>query len=190
MRYEDYVKKAILSPLGIHGMQIGHSRLEDRAVGEVAYESDKEHVYGGFNLENMDSHGGWLASAPLLVRFASAFDDPCNCPILSAASIEMMFALPQTIAPEQYKAGDPYYACGWNVRDYGQGRRNTWHTGSLPGTYTFMARWANGVDCVALFNRRTPDTAKIDGLLRKTVDSVSSWPDGDLFAEMPGTQSE
>ena len=184
MKYEDYVKKAVLSPLGIHGMRIGHSTLEDRAAGEVTYESDKEKVYGGFNLENMDSHGGWLASAPQLARFASAFDNPCNCPVLSAASVETMFALPQTIAPEQYKTGDPYYACGWSVRDYGQGRRNTWHTGSLPGTYTFMARWSNGVDCVALFNRRSSNTGEIDGLLRKTVDSVSSWPAGDLFADV------
>ncbi len=182
--YADYVNRAILSPLGIYGMQIGRSRSEDRAAAEVRYESDRERVYGGFNLENMDSHGGWLASAPQLARFASAFDDPCNCPILAAASIETMFALPQTIAPEQYKAGEPYYACGWNVRDYGNGRRNTWHTGSLPGSYSFMARWANGIDCVALFNRRTSDVAKIDGLLRKAAESVSSWPDGDLFAEM------
>ncbi|HUV65878.1 MAG TPA: serine hydrolase domain-containing protein [Sedimentisphaerales bacterium] len=190
MRYEDYVQNAILSRLGIHGMQIGRSKLEDRAAAEARYDSDRQRAYGGFNLENMDSHGGWLASAPQLVRFASAFDDPCNCPILSAASIEAMFALPQTIARGQYKAGEPYYACGWNVRDYGNGRRNTWHTGSLPGTYSFMARWANGVDCVALFNRRTPDIAKIDGLLRKTVESVANWPDDDLFAEMLETRGE
>jgi CubicO group peptidase (beta-lactamase class C family) len=190
MSYQDYAKRAILSPLGIHGMQIGHSRLEDRAAAEVTYESDREQVYGAFNLENMDSHGGWLASAPQLVRFASAFDDPCNCPILSAASIETIFALPRTIAPEQYKAGEPYYACGWNVRDYGHGRRNTWHTGSLPGSYCFMARWANGVDCVALFNKRTSDIAKIDGLLRKTVESVSNWPGYDLFPEMLEARGE
>jgi CubicO group peptidase (beta-lactamase class C family) len=184
MSYQDYVNKAILRPLGIHGMKIGRSRLKDRAPGEVRYESDHEQPYGGFNFENMDSHGGWLASAPQLVRFASAFDDPCNCPILSAASIETMFALPQTISPQQYKAGDPYYACGWLVRDYGHGRRNTWHTGSLPGSYSFMARWNDGIDCVALFNRRTADIAKIDGVLRKTVESVSNCPSNNLFPDM------
>lgn len=190
MSYQDYVNRAILSALGIEKMQIGRSRLEGRAAAEVTYESDREQVYGAFNLENMDSHGGWLASAPQLARFACAFDDPCHCPILSAASIETMFALPQTIAPEQYKAGEPYYACGWNVRNYGNGKRNTWHTGSLPGTYSFMARWANGVDCVVLFNRRTADTAKIDGLLRKTVESITEWPDADLFPQMLDTQGE
>ena len=184
LSYEDYIKKFILSPLGITTMQIGHSKLEDRAPGEVMYESKNETVYGAFNLENMDSHGGWLASAPDLVRFAAAFDDPANCPILSADSIEKIFSLPPTISRENYKPGEYYYACGWEVRDYGNGRRNTWHTGSLPGCYTFMARWSNGVDCVVLFNKRGPDFNKIDPILSSTVKSISNWPDNDLFDEM------
>lgn len=184
LRYDDYIKKFILSPLGSTRMQIGHSKRKDRAPGEVMYESKNESVYGSFNLENMDSHGGWLASAPDLVRFAASFDDPANCPILSATSIETMFSLPATITRDNYKTGDYYYACGWEVRDYGNGRRNTWHTGSLPGCYTFMARWSNDVDCVVLFNKRGPDFNKIDPILSKTVKSISSWPDHDLFNEM------
>lgn len=184
LSYEDYIKESILSPLGISRMQIGHSELEQRAPGEVIYESKSESVYGAFNLENMDSHGGWLASAPELVRFATAFDDPGNCPILSAASIESMFSLPATITREIYKPGEKYYACGWDVRDYGNGRRNTWHTGSLPGCHTFMARWLNGVNCVVLFNKRGEDFDAIDPLLWEAVKSISNWPDHDLFGEM------
>jgi CubicO group peptidase (beta-lactamase class C family) len=182
--YEDYIKKSILSPLGITRMQIGHSKLKDRAPGEVKYESKNEFVYGAFNLENMDSHGGWLASAPDLVRFAAAFDDPTNCPILSANSIEKIFSLPATIDRQKYKPGTYYYACGWEVRDYGNGRRNTWHTGSLPGCYTFMARWSNGVNCVVLFNKRGPGFDKIDPILSKTARSISNWPEHDLFDQM------
>jgi hypothetical protein len=96
-----------------------------------------------------------------------------------------MFALPETIAPGEYKQGEPYYACGWSVRDYGGGRRNTWHTGSLPGTYTFMARWSSGVNCVVLFNKRGPGFAEIDPLLSKAANSVAVWPKHDLFSEMP-----
>ncbi|MBN2593129.1 MAG: beta-lactamase family protein [Sedimentisphaerales bacterium] len=184
MSYEDYIKRFVLSPLGITRMQIGHSNLDDRVPGEVAYESKKESAYGSFNLENMDSHGGWLLSAPELVRFAAAFDDPANCPILSAASIETMFSLPATIARENYKPGEKYYACGWDVRDYGNGRRNTWHTGSLPGCYTFMSRWSNGVNCVVLFNKRGDGFEVIDPLLWKAVKSVSNWPEHDLFDGM------
>jgi CubicO group peptidase (beta-lactamase class C family) len=190
LSYEKYIKKFILLPLGITRMQIGHSNLEDRVSSEVTYESKRESVYGSFNLENMDSHGGWLASAPDLARFAASFDDEANCPILSATSIETMFSLPATIAREKYKAGDYYYACGWEVRDYGNGRRNTWHTGSLPGCYTFMARWSNGVNCVVLFNKRGPGFDKIDPILSKTARSISNWPDHDLFPEMLKTKAK
>ena len=184
LSYEDYIKRIVLSPLGISRMQIGHSKLKDRAPGEVTYESKSESVYGAFNLENMDSHGGWLASAPELARFAASFDKPDASPILSAASIETTFSLPATIARENYKPGEYYYACGWQVRDYGNGRRNTWHAGSLPGCYTFMARWSNGVNCVVLFNKRGPGFEKIDPILSKTARSISNWPEHDLFDEM------
>jgi CubicO group peptidase (beta-lactamase class C family) len=182
--YEDFIKRFVLSPLGITRMQIGRSDLDDRAPGEVTYESKRESVYGAFNIENMDSHGGWLASACDLARFAAAFDDAADCPILSEDFIETMLSLPATIDRENYKPGDKYYACGWNIRDYGDGRRSTWHAGSLPGCYTFMARWSNGVNCVVLFNKRGRGIEKIDPILSKTVKSVSNWPEHDLFPEM------
>ena len=189
LSYEDYIKRIVLLPLGITRMQIGHSNLEDRVPGEVTYESKGESPYGSFNLENMDSHGGWLASAPELARFAVAFDDANNCPILSASSIETMFSLPATEAREKYKPGEKYYACGWGVRDYGKGRRNTWHTGSLPGCHTFMARWSNGVNCVVLFNKRGPGFDEIDPILSETAKSISNWPDHDLFPGMIGSKA-
>jgi len=187
LSYEDYIKRFVLSPLGITRMQIGRSNREDSAPGEVTYESKDESVYGAFNLENMDSHGGWLASAVDLARFAAAFDDPAGCPILSADSVETMFSPPATVDLDNYKPGEIYYACGWNVRDFGNGRRSTWHAGSLPGCYTLMARWSNGVNCVVLFNKRGPDIEKIDPLLWKAVQSISAWPEHDLFPEILGS---
>jgi CubicO group peptidase (beta-lactamase class C family) len=184
MSYEDYIKKYVLLPLGITRMRIGHSKLEDCAPTEVIYESKRESAYGSFDLENMDSHGGWIATAPELARFAASFDKPDSSTILSAASIETMFSLPATIARENYKPGKKYYACGWDVRDYGNGRRNIWHTGSLPGCHTFMARWSNEVNCVVLFNKRGDGFDAIDPLLWKAVKSISNWPDHDLFDEM------
>ncbi|MHC4701600.1 MAG: serine hydrolase domain-containing protein [Planctomycetota bacterium] len=184
MAYDDYVSKNVLLPLGIRRMRLGRSKLRYRAPTEVRYESSHESMYGAFNLENMDSHGGWLASAPELARFAAAFDDPRDCPILSTESILTMFALPETIAPDKYERGAVYYGYGWNIRDYGNGSRNTWHTGSLPGCYTFMARWSNGVNCVVLFNKRDSDFGEVDPLLWKAVKSVAAWPERDLSGEM------
>ena len=42
----------------------------------------------------MDSHGGWIASATDLVKFAAAFDDPDNCLLLTRASIAGMYQWP------------------------------------------------------------------------------------------------
>jgi CubicO group peptidase (beta-lactamase class C family) len=174
--YEEYVRTAILAPLGITRMHLGSSRRSQRLPGEVTYECDRGSPYGDFRLENMDAHGGWVASAVDLVRFASSLDDPANCPVLSGDSIEVLFGLPGNIEPDAYRRGDRYYACGWAVRDFGDGEMNTWHAGSLPGSYAFMARWRSGVDCVALFNRRTPDSDRIDALLSEAIRGVKVWP--------------
>jgi CubicO group peptidase (beta-lactamase class C family) len=179
--YMNGLEKNVLAPLGITRMRLGRSRFTERAATEVKYDPNDPLAYGGFNIENMDSHGGWLASAPELVRFAAAFDKPGDCPILSAESIETMFALPETISSDSYERGAVYYGCGWNIRDYGNDSRNTWHNGSLPGCYTFMVRWRNGVDCVVLFNKRGDGFGEIDPLLRKAVNSVTTWPEHDLF---------
>jgi CubicO group peptidase (beta-lactamase class C family) len=83
--YEAYVRQAILSPVGITRMQIGHSLIEGRAANEVYYYDvpfartvksifpSKDQVpapYGAFNVETGDSNGGWIASATDLARFA------------------------------------------------------------------------------------------------------------------------
>ncbi len=182
--YGQYVTNEILNPLGIQHMRLGRTKLKDRAPGEVRYQGTNGESPHGSNIENMDSHGGWLASAVELVRFASAFDHPETCPVLNPASIDQMFALPENLDPKTYHAGDAYYACGWDVRDYGKGFRNTWHNGSLPGTFTFMARWKSGIDCAVLFNKRGDGFGQIDPVIGKVVHEISSWPEGDLFAGM------
>ena len=51
-------------------------------------------AYGAWHLAAMDSHGGWIASAIDLARFAAAFDHPKSCPILSSKSIQRMYQRP------------------------------------------------------------------------------------------------
>jgi CubicO group peptidase (beta-lactamase class C family) len=181
--YEEYVRRRVLSPLGMDDTRLGRTSLEVAAPGEVRYEDERRSPYGSFNLENMDAHGGWISSAVDLARFAVAFDRPSSCPVLTEASIETLFGLPENLSVETYRRGEPYYACGWGVRDFGDGERNTWHAGSLPGTYTFLARWRNGVDCVVLLNRRAADAPSIDPTISRAVEAVASWPKHDLFLE-------
>ena len=191
--YEAFVREEILKPLGIHRMRIGCSLRSQRAPGEVLYYDPNGKLkpavvgsigkpvpapYGSFYLESMDSHGGWLASAVDLARFAAAFHDRGNCPILSRRSIEAMFERPRGSAGYG-KDGSPsptYYACGWQVRPLERGGENEWHAGALPGTATLLVRRHDGVGWVVLFNRRNDPSGVflvklIDPLLHRAAEA-------------------
>jgi len=206
--YERYVQEQVLAPLGIRAMRVGKTRLQDRCVpDEVTYHAPGRgvsvfaadlgqpvpHPYGAFCLEAMDAHGGWLASAVDLARFAVAFDDPDRCAILSRASIEQMYARPGEAADGGGRA-DPepvYYSLGWQNRVLDDGRQiNHWHTGSLPGTLTILIRRHDGRNLVGLLNTRfSPRTddlmLALDRVLHQAANAIEQWPEDDLFAGCP-----
>jgi len=168
--YETYVQTAILEPIGIDEMRLGHSLLEDHAEGEVHYyarEPDQtESVfpegrkpvswpYGGFYLEAMDAHGGWIASATDLARFASALEDGNPQAILNSQSLELMLSRPEIPI---WEGVSNYYALGWQVRP-SMMSATLWHAGSLPGTTTMLYRTSDGLVWAALFNSH-PDTSE------------------------------
>jgi N-acyl-D-amino-acid deacylase len=165
MPYEDYVETHVLEPIGIEGMRLGHSLLSDRYPDEVHYYGTESNLaqsvfpevtelttwpYGGFYLEAMDSHGGWLASATDLARFASALEPERPADLLKASSLELMVARPEISI---WEGASNYYAFGWFVRPEGSGL-NLWHGGSLPGTTAVLYRTASGLTWAALFNSR------------------------------------
>lgn len=115
--------------------------------------------YGAWNLEAMDSHGGWLASATDLAKFAAAFDDPDHCLILSRESIERMFQRPPGLAgyAADGKEKPTYYSLGWSNQQVDQGLNHS-HTGSLPGTATILYRRYDGKNFVVLLNSRASPT--------------------------------
>lgn len=195
--YESYVKEKVLAPIGVTTMRIGATRLEGRAKNEVRYyhpgtgqsvfESDLgqdvPHPYGAWHLEAMDSHGGWIASATDLAKFAAAFDDPDHCPILNGESIELMHGRPPGLAghEEDGTKKDVYYSFGWSNRVLSDGRLNHWHTGSLPGTSAILIRRHDGRNFVALINSRVSPSSNhlgqaIDSLLHKAANEVIDWP--------------
>jgi N-acyl-D-amino-acid deacylase len=191
--YEAYVKSAILAPLGVTRMQIGASLESGRVAGEVRY-YDRETAtsvfgggnvpwpYGGFYLEAMDSHGGWIASAPDLLRFLTAVDGfPTRPDILQPQSIATM----QTTAIGVWGASPYYYAMGWLRRPM---EDNWWHDGSLPGTTTLLVRAGNGLAWAAVFNARAmkPNSqfaAELDPAIWQAVRETTTWPGGDLFIQ-------
>jgi hypothetical protein len=71
--------------------------------------------YGGWAIEEMDSHGGWIASAPAMARFVAVLERRGRPALLPAA-------------PSLSIVSDNWYAMGWQVRPAG-GAFNWWHLG-------------------------------------------------------------
>ena len=196
--YVAYVTRDLLAPLGIKSVELGRSLPRDRNAREPNYVDPNRSRNlvrpdgrgpvalpdGGFYLEAMDSHGGLIASAPDLVRFASAFNEPRRCKILKPRSIALMFARPPGAAgkTKNGKPRDAYYACGWEVRPIGDaGVANTWHGGSLDGTSTLLVRRHDGLTWAVLFNSRDgagkdEPAGAIDALVHEAADAVKNWP--------------
>lgn len=205
--YEEHVRASLLAPLGAGAMRIGRSLPAQRAPGEVRYHLPLAHAEkrvesafpeagervpapdGGFHLEAMDAHGGWIASALDLARLLAALDRPGAEPLLAESSRR---ALQERPAPPlgrdaEGRESETYYGLGWMVRPRKEEptRVNLWHAGSLPGTSTLMVRRHDGLSWVVLFNQRQesdalPDGA-IDGALHRAAGAVEAWPAEDLF---------
>lgn len=197
--YGSFVRDDILAPAGVTRMRLGRTRLAERADGEVLYyvpgqsfgrpevtsvfpgEGPVPAVYGGFYIEAMDAHGGWISSAIDLVRFALATDGrPSRPDILQPATLDAM------TAPSAPWAGSSYHiGYAWFVRPAGSDA-NWWHGGSLPGTSTILVRANTDVVWAAVFNARTDDgvfASEIDSGMWLALREVTEWPAHDLFRE-------
>jgi N-acyl-D-amino-acid deacylase len=201
-KYADFIHDEVLAPAGITRMREGRPLLAGRAPGEVRYydypgDGLAESVfpqppkmvpwpYGGFNLAAMDSHGGWIASAPDLLKFLNSLDGLRPPALLQPASIDTMTARP---APPVSQGTPTYYGMGLMVRILNGGGENWWHNGSLPGSQTEMARYANGAAFAVVFNSRPKDSdgfgSDIDSTLAGLATSTTDWPSGDLFSQFP-----
>lgn len=204
--YEQAVQELVLRPCGAARIALGRTRTSERADDETRYyaqpaeqrtrcvfEDVTEQVCwpdGGFYLEAMDAHGGWIASAPDLLRFVTALEGSRGERLLREESLAMMTARP---APPVSQKSKTYYGLGWLIRPQGAEpgwrRANWWHTGSLPGTSALLVRTGRGMSWAALFNSRPAGdaykafTAELDALLWKAAGTVSDWPEHDLFGQ-------
>jgi CubicO group peptidase (beta-lactamase class C family) len=187
--YEAFVQENILYPLGILDMRLARNFYADKEQQEVRYFEDPDQTqvpfmadpqrlvpwpYGGFNIEAMDAHGGWLATAADLAKLLAATDGQPNRPdLLSAEDLHLLRA---------GSAVSPGYGLGWMVNARGA----AWHTGSLPGTSTLMAQLPDGTAWVLLFNGRRDQDAyfqDLDQLMWRALPRIRRWPGQDLFAD-------
>ena len=220
-RYRDFVREKVLAPMGIRDMRLGLTEAKFRAPGEARY-YDFPNAWltasifpfvrdpvampeGGFHLEAMDAHGGWLASAADMMRFMAWVDGRSrHRGFLRPATLALMTARPPIA---EYRDAPAYYALGWMVRPAagapgpdlpgalkpagraaaggGDGEADWWHTGSLSGSTSILVRAHNGLAWVALFNSQPADAdgflAELDRALWKAAEAVTSWPRRNLF---------
>ena len=157
--YATMMRDLVFHPAGITQMRIGGNTLALRAPSEVVYGGPDGQPYS-FNVTRMDSHGGWIASASDLVRFAAAVDGTYAPPLLQPASVATM------MTPSRL---NPNYARGWSING-----RNWWHSGSLPGTSSVMVRTPGGLCWAALANGRNSKTNSVAAIDRMMWDIVKA----------------
>ena len=203
--YADAVGELVLIPCGAASLELGRTRLADRSPREVRYyaqpaDEQTRSVFtdvteqvawpdGGFYLEALDAHGGWIGSAADLLRFVTAVEGSRGPALLKDETLRQMTARPP--APVS-QTGPTYYGLGWMIRapdkphaDWRQ--TNWWHTGSLPGTAALVVRASNGTCWAALFNSRAladkskDSAAELDRLLWQAYGEIKQWPEHDLF---------
>jgi N-acyl-D-amino-acid deacylase len=213
MPCEDYVKLAILAPIGVHRMRVGASTLAQRADGEVVYYDVPggplvwTEVRGGppivprpyfYALGEFDSCGAWVASAIDLARFALAMDAESGHPLLLRPETlqlarEDRVAWPGWAPP----GGKRSYGLGWIVDVAADGAETWWHSGGLPGTTTLLVHRPDGMIFIALFNSNpyfAPSGAGFGNLVASgeayqaftaALNSIQEWPADDLFGLYP-----
>jgi CubicO group peptidase (beta-lactamase class C family) len=199
------VRELVLDPCGADGLELGHTLVSQRAGDESRYYNqpaeertrcvlaEGEEVCwpdGGFYLEAMDAHGGWIGSATDLLKFATALDGSRGQRLLQPESLELMTARPAAPVSQDSEA---YYGFGWSIRrkkeETGWQQGNWWHTGSLPGSSALLVHTGRGMCWAALFNSRPPDdkikafAGELDALMWQAAGEVKEWPRHDLFAQ-------
>ena len=187
--YENYVTNTILFPLGISDMKLGYNLSANQLPHEVNYydfpgapyaysiydnSTQVPWPYGGFNLEAMDAHGGWVSSGEELLKLFCGIDRFETRPdILTTATIDTM---------TKPSVKNRNYACGISVNT----NNNWWHYGSLPGTTAGFVRNGNRqVNWAILFSTRDENgniNTAMDNLVFNVLPSITSWPDFDLFS--------
>ncbi|MDA8686509.1 beta-lactamase family protein [Robiginitalea sp.] len=156
--YEQYVREAVLAPMGISDMQISKDGNGARVPGEVSYYSNWQPPQN-LNVTRMDAHGGWLASAYHLALLAAQSDGGGQFPDLLNAGEGLDYL------------GDALW----------------FHNGALPGT-TALLRVNSGISYVVLMNRGEENFQEviqyITNFMNQKTLNRSQWPQVDYFRQL------
>jgi uncharacterized protein (TIGR03437 family) len=163
MPYEKYTRESVLEPLGIRtSMRIGRTLVEGRSQPATASRHEAAYFvapsvtpvpsvfpwvtgnvprpYGEFYLESMEGSGGWLATAPALVRLIDGvFGRPGRPSIFQPATLTAIQALPSFLPP----GSSGYIGLGWQIFPVAAGNRIRF-SGGLRGTISEVYYLPNG----------------------------------------------
>ena len=135
-----------------------------------------------------DAAGGWLGSAPDLVRFLTALDGSRGKPFLSEKMTRTMLAPPPP--PLKPRENGSYFGLGWDrVRKTEEGFGYA-KNGGLHGVSTWIEHLPGGVDWALLVNtsvahREVPMMATFETEIPRAIAEVKEWPEIDLFRQSP-----
>lgn len=193
--YTQSVQETIWGRLGVTRPFLASVLQGDRAPGEAEYQSAQTGVvpsvmtadqplvpvfYGGENVTNMDSHGGWVLAAPDYVKMLAAFDRGALNPLLDEATTAEMFSVPFPVAA-------PGMANGWFVATLPDASGTQWNLynwdGWLDSDASVMTRRADGLSLVLLTNQGTlPELGWPQMVAFNDVaNTITDWGTADLF---------
>jgi CubicO group peptidase (beta-lactamase class C family) len=180
--YQDFVKTQIAQPLGLSSWQFATLRGADDEPEYASSQGPDSNPYTNLNFEALGAAGAWTSTSSDYVRFLSALRGYKGQTLLKAESMAQLTARP---ASADGASKPVYYGLGANIRAMDGARFNAWHHGSLPGTTSFGASFANGWTVFAVFNRRlTSDkrdaaTVEFDRSLSQAI-GKSGRPEGEI----------
>ena len=193
--YRDCVRDLVLEPQGITHARVGRTLDGQNAPEEVRYydiysrsmtsifvEAVQQTPlpYGAFSMDVVDSAGGWIASAPDLVRLLTAVNGTRGN-LLRSASFQQFVERPAGLAPEA-----SWYGLGIVVAP-ANGGFNFLHDGGIPGTHALFASFSDGTAFAFLTNTNPgdDDASEFDNDLAsavvESIASVKQWPVLDQF---------
>lgn len=195
LTYTDAVQASLFTPLGVTRPDLGRSLISQKAPGEVRYHpatpwlarsvvsADRPWVtgpHGGWNHENLDSHGGWIAAAPDLAKVLAAFDLGASNPLMDDTTATKMWTGPL--------GGFPNTLRGWfrtTLPDGSGANVDAYvHNGWVSGASCLMLRRSDGLSFVVLLNGDIPGALQAGShgaALNAIANDVGSWPRADLF---------
>ncbi len=195
LSYAEAVRRLVLQPQGITHTRPGRALDGQAAPTEVRYYDSLARSttsiysavprqvpepYGGFSMTLVDSAGGWIASAPDLVRLFTGIDNSRGS-LLQPASFQQFVERPAGLGQEAV-----WYGLGIEVAAT-NGGYNLVHDGGIPGTYGLAGSLYDSFTFAFLTNTNPSGDNPADfeddlaDALAGGLAAVSQWPAGDHF---------